>query len=77
MVLEVREGVLYRVVEVAQFLGITERTARRWCGEGVLPAFKLGRSKRWYVYGRDLLALNGARSAASAEASRGAEVTKG
>jgi len=75
--MEVQESVLYRVVEVAKYLGITERTARKWCGEGTLPAFKLGKSKRWYVYGRDLLALNGARNAARSEVSRGAEVTKG
>lgn len=63
MAVEVKEMALYDVKQVAQFFGITERTARRWCREGKLPALKVRGGRRWYVYGRDLLALELAQCA--------------
>ena len=58
MALEVKDGALYDVKAMSEFFVITERTARRWCREGKLPAFKLRGGRRWFVYGRDLLALD-------------------
>ncbi len=57
MALEVKSEMLYDVKAVAEFFGITERTARRWCREGKLPAFKVRGGRRWYCYGKDLLSL--------------------
>ena len=56
MVLEVQANALYDTEGMAEVLGVSRRTARKWCLEGRLPAFKLG-SRKWHCWGRDLLKL--------------------
>lgn len=35
--------------QVARILHTTEKTVRRWCNEGDIPAFKPGRGSRWLI----------------------------
>lgn len=40
--------------EVAERIGISYETARRWASAGVLPTFKYHDRGRWFVYEDDL-----------------------
>jgi excisionase family DNA binding protein len=42
-----KKDAVYGVDDVADFFGISHKTARTWCKEGKLPAFKIG--KQWKV----------------------------
>jgi excisionase family DNA binding protein len=46
---------LLTVREVAAYLRISRVTAWRWCQQGVIPAFRIGRS--WRIRRDDLLEL--------------------
>jgi excisionase family DNA binding protein len=50
--------------EVARYLKVSRTTIWRWCNEGKLPAFKLGRG--WRVYRSELERVM-ARNAAQVE----------
>ena len=52
----IEAGAMYDVKRMSALLGVGVRTVRRWCRDGVLPAFKVGRS--WFCYGRSLLELD-------------------
>jgi len=43
---------IYGAEKLAKFFGVTTQTARGWCKEGKLPAFKIG--KEWKVRVLDL-----------------------
>ena len=58
MALEVKEAALYDVNQMSEFFGVGVGTVRKWCRSGRLPALKVRGGRRWYVYGRDLLALD-------------------
>jgi excisionase family DNA binding protein len=58
MALEVKPEALYGVKAMSEFFGVNERTIQRWAREGRLPAFKVRGGRRWFCYGRDLLALD-------------------
>jgi len=40
------EDVVLTVEETANYLKVSEVTIRRWCADGKLPAFKIGREWR-------------------------------
>ena len=46
---------LLTVKEVAEYLRVTPVTAWRWCQQGVIPAFRIGRT--WRIRREDLLDL--------------------
>jgi excisionase family DNA binding protein len=46
---------LLTVREVAAYLRISRVTAWRWCQDGIIPAFRIGRS--WRIRRDDLLEL--------------------
>jgi excisionase family DNA binding protein len=46
---------LLTVREVAAYLRVSRVTAWRWCQQGVIPAFRIGRS--WRIRRDDLLEL--------------------
>lgn len=46
------KDILYDAGKIAQFFGVTVKTACEWCHEGKLPAFKIG--KEWKVRVSDL-----------------------
>jgi excisionase family DNA binding protein len=46
---------LLTVREVADYLRISRVTAWRWCQEGIIPAFRIGRS--WRIHRDELLKL--------------------
>jgi excisionase family DNA binding protein len=46
---------LLTVREVALYLRVSRVTAWRWCQEGIIPAFRIGRS--WRIRRDDLLEL--------------------
>jgi excisionase family DNA binding protein len=46
---------LLTVREVAAYLRISRVTAWRWCQEGIIPAFRIGRS--WRIHRDELLKL--------------------
>ena len=39
--------IAYRAQEVAELLGVTVGTVRRWCDDGTVPAQKIGGT--WFV----------------------------
>jgi excisionase family DNA binding protein len=51
------ENELLTVKEVAAYLRISRVTAWRWCQEGIIPAFRIGRS--WRIRRDELLKLQG------------------
>lgn len=46
---------LLTVKEVASYLRVSRITAWRWCQQGMIPAFRIGRN--WRIRREDLLAL--------------------
>ncbi len=64
---------LLSMSDVAQFLGVSEATASRWCQSGRLPAVKSGR--RWRVKRQDLNRFAQANSDSS-ESSQALELSK-
>jgi excisionase family DNA binding protein len=46
---------LLTVKEVADYLRVSRVTAWRWCQQGVIPAFRIGRN--WRIRREDLLDL--------------------
>ena len=46
---------LLTVKEVADYLRVSRVTAWRWCQQGVIPAFRIGRN--WRIRREDLLHL--------------------
>ncbi len=46
---------LLTVQEVAVYLRISRVTAWRWCQQGTIPAFRIGRN--WRIHQNDLLAF--------------------
>lgn len=42
-----KKDAVYGIEEMADFFGVSHKTARTWCKEGKLPAFKIG--KEWKV----------------------------
>ena len=46
---------LLTVKEVADYLRVSRVTAWRWCQQGVIPAFRIGRN--WRIRREDLLEL--------------------
>lgn len=42
-------GKIISLEEVGQKLGVTSETARRWCVEGRIPAFRYDTRGRWRV----------------------------
>ena len=53
--MEIEEGKLYRISEVAEMLGIPKSSLARWARTGELPAKKLGRN--WHLTGAEVKAL--------------------
>jgi excisionase family DNA binding protein len=51
----IMENELLTVKEVAAYLRISRVTAWRWCQEGIIPAFRIGRS--WRIRRDELLKL--------------------
>ena len=52
---DVGQNELLTVKEVADYLRVSRVTAWRWCQQGVIPAFQIGRS--WRIRHEDLLQL--------------------
>jgi PTS system nitrogen regulatory IIA component len=51
----IMQNELLTVREVAAYLRISRVTAWRWCHEGIIPAFRIGRS--WRIRRDELLKL--------------------
>jgi excisionase family DNA binding protein len=51
----IMQNELLTVKEVAAYLRISRVTAWRWCQEGIIPAFRIGRS--WRIRRDELLKL--------------------
>jgi excisionase family DNA binding protein len=51
----IMQNELLTVREVAAYLRISRVTAWRWCQEGIIPAFRIGRS--WRIHRDELLKL--------------------
>jgi PTS system nitrogen regulatory IIA component len=51
----IMQNELLTVREVAAYLRISRVTAWRWCQEGIIPAFRIGRS--WRIRRDELLKL--------------------
>lgn len=47
------------VQEIAEYLKVSRTTVWRWCNEGQLPAFKIGRS--WRIHRTELEKIVGQR----------------
>ena len=52
---DIWENELLTVKEVAAYLRVSRVTAWRWCQQGIIPAFQIGRS--WRIRRDDLLEL--------------------
>jgi len=46
------DGVIWTAAETADFLRVSRATVQRWCQQGKLPAFKIGRE--WRINGEKL-----------------------
>lgn len=56
--LDIDPSRFYTVSEVAPLLRVTERTVRKYCGEGVFPnAVRVAGGRRWLIPGLDMLEL--------------------
>jgi len=42
---------VFTLAEVAKKMKVTENTVRKWCRDGVIPAYKIGR--HWRINGDD------------------------
>ncbi len=51
----IKQNELLTVKEVAEYYRISRVTAWRWCQQGVIPAFQIGRS--WRIRSEDLLQM--------------------
>jgi excisionase family DNA binding protein len=63
MTIEIKENALYTSEDLAEILQLSVATVQRMLKDGTLPGFKLG-SRRWYVLGKDLLAMGTGRATA-------------
>jgi excisionase family DNA binding protein len=59
---------LLTVKEVAEYLRVSRVTAWRWCQQGIIPAFRIGRN--WRIRREDLLDLERTFASPSGQASR-------
>jgi len=59
---------LLTVNEVAACLRVSRVTAWRWCQQGIIPAFRIGRN--WRIRREDLLDLERTFASPSGQASR-------
>ena len=50
---DIWQNELLTVKEVAAYLRVTQVTALRWCREGIIPAFRIGRN--WRIRRDELL----------------------
>jgi len=58
---------LLTVKEVAAYLRVSRVTAWRWCQQGIIPAFRIGRN--WRIRREDLLDLERTFASPSGQAS--------
>ncbi len=58
---------LLTVKEVADYLRVSRVTAWRWCQQGIIPAFRIGRN--WRIRREDLLDLERTFASPSGQAS--------
>jgi excisionase family DNA binding protein len=60
MTIEIKENALYTTEDLAEILQLNPMTVQKMLKSGKLSGFKLGR--RWYVLGKDLLAMGTGRA---------------
>ena len=61
LIMEIVPNALYTTANLADILDVNLQTVQKLLQNGELPGFKVGR--RWYVVGRDLLAMGQAKGA--------------